>query len=299
MEESFIGGSFVWLYGRWTQEAWSCGVLGMYAPCNVEGQCALWNDIRRIVQAGRHPWCIVGDFNVVRTVEERQGMVSLARGMCEFNEFIEDLDLVDLPLKGHRFTWFGSGNKCSRLDRFLLSVEWLEHFPGLVQVSLPRGISDHVPLSLVLDETDWGPKPFRFINAWVDNPRDVQRMGIEWGKLSESFATGDVLSKFRAMRQFLQVWNAKEFGSIDDQIECYELLLDGLDDRVARGEVEDNVADERRELLDKVWQFYRLRESLWRQKSQALWLRQGDRNTRFFHRAARLRGMRSYLGYPD
>ncbi|KAK8626025.1 hypothetical protein V6N13_133679 [Hibiscus sabdariffa] len=35
MEESFIGGSFVWLYGRWTQEAWSCGVLGLYAPCNV------------------------------------------------------------------------------------------------------------------------------------------------------------------------------------------------------------------------------------------------------------------------
>ncbi|KAK8681329.1 hypothetical protein V6N13_053733 [Hibiscus sabdariffa] len=225
MEESFIGGSFVWLFGRWTQEACSCGVLGLYAPCNVEGQCALWNDIRQIVQAGRHPWCIVGDFNVVRTVEERQGMVSLARGMFEFNEFIEDLDLVDLPSKGHRFTWFGSGNKCSRLDRFLLSMEWLERFPGLVQVSLPRGISDHVPLILVLDETDWGPKPFRFINAWVDNPRDFQRMGIKW-----------------------------EFGSIDDQIESYELLLDGLDDRVARGEAEDNVADERRELMAKVSQ---------------------------------------------
>ncbi|KAL4281078.1 hypothetical protein GQ457_03G018420 [Hibiscus cannabinus] len=67
MEESCIRGSFVWLYGRWTHEAWSCGILGLYALCNVEGQCALWNDIRRIMQAGKHPWCIVGDFNVVRT----------------------------------------------------------------------------------------------------------------------------------------------------------------------------------------------------------------------------------------
>ncbi|KAK8685548.1 hypothetical protein V6N13_041548 [Hibiscus sabdariffa] len=204
--------------------------------CMGDGHKRLGLAVYLALQAGRHPWCIVGDFNVVRTVEERQGMVSLARGMCEFNEFIEDLDLADLPLKGYRFTWFGSGNKCSRVDRFLLSVEWLEAFR-------------------VMDETDWGPKPFRFINAWVDNPHNVQRMGIEWGKLSESFTTGDVLSKFRTMRQFLRVWNAKEFGSIDDQIESYELLLDGLDDRVARGEAD----------------------------------------THFFHRTARIRGMRNLI----
>ncbi|KAK8698032.1 hypothetical protein V6N13_114164 [Hibiscus sabdariffa] len=245
---------------------WKSHLLGDHLfGCMGDGHKRLGLAVYLVLQAGRHPWCIVGDFNVVRTVEERQGMVSLARGLCEFNEFIEDLDLVDLPLKGHRFTWFGSGNKCSRLD------------------------------SLVLDETDWGPKPFRFINAWVDNPRDVQRMGIECGKLSESFATGDGFSKFRAMRQFLRVWNANEFGSINDQIESYELLLDGLDDRVAQGEVVDNVADERRELLVKVWRFYHLRESLWRQKSRALWLRQGDRNTRFFHCTARIKGMRNLI----
>ncbi|KAK8538856.1 hypothetical protein V6N12_034563 [Hibiscus sabdariffa] len=199
MKESYIGGSFVWLSGRWVQEAWSCEMLGLYAPCNAEGHVTLWNDIRRILQAGGRPWCIIGDFNVVRTIEEQQGMLSLAR----------------------------------------------------VQLSLPRGISDHVPLCLVMDETDWGPRPFRFINAWVDDHRNVTRMGDEWDKLSEYF-------------------------------ESYELLLDGLDGRVARGEVEGNVAEERQGLTTQLWRFYRLHESLWRQKSRALWLRQRDHNTRFF-----------------
>ncbi|KAK8628628.1 hypothetical protein V6N13_009214 [Hibiscus sabdariffa] len=164
MKESYIGGSFVWLSGRWVQEAWSCEMLGLYAPCNAEGHVTLWNDIRRILQAGGRPWCIIGDFNVVRTIEEQQGMLSLARGPCR-------------SFYGFRTT---------------------------------------------------------------------------------------------------------EFGIMDDQIESYELLLDGLDGRVARGEVEGNVAEERQGLTTQLWRFYRLHESLWRQKSRALWLRQRDHNTRFF-----------------
>ncbi|KAK8571112.1 hypothetical protein V6N13_025668 [Hibiscus sabdariffa] len=41
MEESCIRGWFVWLVGQWVQEACLCGMLGLYAPCNVEGQVAL------------------------------------------------------------------------------------------------------------------------------------------------------------------------------------------------------------------------------------------------------------------
>lgn len=42
--------------------------------------------------------------------------------MREFQSFIEDMELADLPVLGKKFTWFGAdGNSMSRIDRFLLS----------------------------------------------------------------------------------------------------------------------------------------------------------------------------------
>ncbi|MCI69541.1 endonuclease/exonuclease/phosphatase family protein, partial [Trifolium medium] len=38
--------------------------------------------------------------------------------------FIDDAVLFDLPLSGHKFTWYkGDGLSMSHLDRFLLSEE--------------------------------------------------------------------------------------------------------------------------------------------------------------------------------
>jgi len=42
-----------------------------------------------------------------------------------FNQFIDDNDLIDLPLGGRKYTWFkGDDIFMSRLDRFLLSEQW-------------------------------------------------------------------------------------------------------------------------------------------------------------------------------
>jgi hypothetical protein len=47
------------------------------------------------------------------------------------SRFIEDNNLVDIPLHGRKFTWFkGDGLSMSRLDRFLLSEEWCLVWPN-------------------------------------------------------------------------------------------------------------------------------------------------------------------------
>ncbi|MCI60007.1 endonuclease/exonuclease/phosphatase family protein, partial [Trifolium medium] len=52
--------------------------------------------------------CVVGDFNSVRSVDERKG-VSEGGGWKEdtrlFNVLIENSWLADLPLMGRKFTW--------------------------------------------------------------------------------------------------------------------------------------------------------------------------------------------------
>jgi hypothetical protein len=70
---------------------------------------------------------VVGDFNAVRSVEERVGVnIADPRGVSteiiEFRNFVEELELVDLPILGRKFTWYHeSGRAMSRLDRILIS----------------------------------------------------------------------------------------------------------------------------------------------------------------------------------
>lgn len=107
-----------------------------------------------------------GDFNVVRNRSERSNCMGLLNGLKDFGRFIDKCKLVDLPLMGKNFTWYGSDNK-SRLDRFFMDEEWLEHFEYLQHQGLKRSISDHILILLANEIVDWGLRPFKFINVWL------------------------------------------------------------------------------------------------------------------------------------
>nr|KYP41921.1 hypothetical protein KK1_036692 [Cajanus cajan] len=87
----------------------------------------------------------------------------------EFNEFINNMELEDVPLNGRSFTWFRpNGKAISRIDRILISREWWSAWENCVQFVLDRNIFDHCPLMLSQKKVDWGPKPFRSINCWSE-----------------------------------------------------------------------------------------------------------------------------------
>lgn len=116
-------------------------------------------------------FCICGDFNYVPSVEERRGRNVLFRQLdaYNFNNFIDGCFLIDLPLYGRLFTWYrGDGISMSRFDRFLLSGKWCESWPNCIQVANHRGLSDHVPVVLDVDDSNWGPRPLRMLKCWSD-----------------------------------------------------------------------------------------------------------------------------------
>jgi hypothetical protein len=47
--------------------------------------------------------------------------------MVAFDRFLNNLELIDMPLVGRRFTWLHpNGVAMSRLDRILISPAWFE-----------------------------------------------------------------------------------------------------------------------------------------------------------------------------
>jgi len=103
-------------------------IVNVYAPCGTVAKQVLWNQLSGFVlNNGDANLCLCGDFNSVRSSEERKhrGSVFRQHDTNIFNAFITDSLLVDLPICGRLFTWYrGDDYSMSRLDRFLLSYNW-------------------------------------------------------------------------------------------------------------------------------------------------------------------------------
>ncbi|XP_028062229.1 uncharacterized protein LOC114265607 [Camellia sinensis] len=149
-----------------SSNCFQCTLVNIYALNEVLRRRQLWDSLVSICQHFPNPWCMGGDFNEIRYMGERKGCSSRERGMKDFNEFVEKLELTDMPLLGRQYTWCNAldRNMWSRIDRFLLDLKWMEKF-SFKQWGLPRTISDHCPILIKEDDRDWGPKPFKFINA--------------------------------------------------------------------------------------------------------------------------------------
>lgn len=127
-----------------------------------------------------------GDFNTVRDKIERGEKNSTYR--CgearEFNDFIEAMGLIEVPLVGGRFTWSNKdGSARSRLDRFLLSKQLLDSWKIEGEIIGDKDISDHAPIWLKANTKDWGPKPFRLNNCWFEHKDSKSFMEKEWKAL--------------------------------------------------------------------------------------------------------------------
>ena len=95
---------------------------------------------------------------------EREGVnneTTNSTDIVRFNEFIERCDLRDIPEVGRKFTWYRpNGKSRSRLDKVLVSDEWLTQWPDSKQFVQSRQVSDH---TIIVKNSikDWGQKPFQ------------------------------------------------------------------------------------------------------------------------------------------
>ena len=79
-------------------------LTNIYAPCTPAGKTQFINWFRDIQMPPEILWMIVGDFNLIRSPEDRNRPGGDVNEMLLFNEAISALGLTDLILKGRRFT---------------------------------------------------------------------------------------------------------------------------------------------------------------------------------------------------
>ncbi|KAJ1426339.1 Zinc finger, CCHC-type [Sesbania bispinosa] len=111
----------------------------------------LWDTLQPLHLISTHPWCCMGDFNEVLSQAEKVGLrPSNTAGINLFRNFLDQSDLMDLELKGCKFTWTSNPRDDfvtrEKLDRVLVNWAWRTDFPNAMALALPAVSSDHSPI---------------------------------------------------------------------------------------------------------------------------------------------------------
>jgi exonuclease III len=243
LRHSFTGDGFLGICVEWM--AGLLYIVNIYSSCLLSGKKKLWADLLDFKSNNdQGEWCLGGDFNSVSTVGERKGRHGTGgqTERSEFCSFIDALEVVDIPVTGKKFSWFSpDGLAMSRLDRFLLSEGFIEKGGISNQRIGDRDISDHCPVWLECSTLNWGPKPFKFLNCWLQHPEFISFVKDNWDSAIIRGNSAFILKeKLNRLKEALKNWNREVFGIVDLNIEKTVKELNDMEDQIANDVLDPN-----------------------------------------------------------
>uniref|UniRef100_A0A2N9JBI5 CCHC-type domain-containing protein n=1 Tax=Fagus sylvatica TaxID=28930 RepID=A0A2N9JBI5_FAGSY len=185
-----------------------------------------------------------------------------------FRSALDDCTLLDLGFSGWPFTWSnrrdGSAETWVRLDRGVCSKAWLDLHPNARIKHVSMATSDH--LALVLDTLGSNQgftrrkTRFRFEQAWVKDPACE-------GVVTDAWTT------------------EREGRGGPKKSKTIKVLLQHCEENLEVDQNREKANQLRRELNTQLEE----EELYWQQRSRVCWLKEGDKNTKFFHAFANQR----------
>jgi len=82
-------------------------ITNMYTPCDSGRRQLLWTRLGSLINNNKEAfWCVNGDFNAIQSSDGRRSWLSVSRkeNFSNFNQFIDENILLDLPLCERSFT---------------------------------------------------------------------------------------------------------------------------------------------------------------------------------------------------
>ncbi|GMI73679.1 hypothetical protein HRI_001037200 [Hibiscus trionum] len=279
---------YIAVFGNLAQLSCKIGFLNIYGPSIDTEKQSFFEDLKSFMVGQEVIWCLGGDFNVFLNMEEKSGRSWNCSNMELFRSFIQDTALVDLPLKGGKYTWSSNRDPPTlvRLDRFLISSALLSVAPSLVQSLLPKSLSDHNGILLEVDRINWGPKPFKLFNYQMEENGFDDIISRVVARCKPGSNKGGIASILKLSKQAIKQWSRTEKCCSKSKLKEVEGQISSIEAAVQQGSGAPIDYDLLANLRIQLQELLRKEESVWIQNSRVKWFIEGDRNTKFFHLVA-------------
>ena len=261
-------------------------IYGLYTRRDL---ASLWSWLRLISnREGHKPWVVLGDFNVVKTVDEKMG--GLNSWSAESDDFVDcciDTQLDDLRYTGHQFTWSkGEGDSflAQKLDRVLVNPSWLGIFGDSIACFLDPGSSDHSPMKVQLGiELHHRKTPFKFFDFWSQSPHFLTIVADAWKTHFWGSPPYRFCQKLKEVKRSLKELNSLHYSNLHQRAAQAKVRLHQIQELLRLSLGDPLLKEQESQVLNDFIDLSRAEESFFRQKSRISWLVEGDSNTSFFH----------------
>uniref|UniRef100_A0A803P3X8 Reverse transcriptase domain-containing protein n=1 Tax=Cannabis sativa TaxID=3483 RepID=A0A803P3X8_CANSA len=265
---------------------------GFYGSPDPGGRKFSWQLMEKLRNMVNGAWICGGDFNeIVKGSEKKGGGPKQESQMSAFRRAISYCNFKEIKMEGGEFTWCnGRQSKLvfEKLDRVLANPEWFTKFGDTSATLLPWWNSDHRPLVLngnignnqASKETRWRTR-FHYEQAWAAEEECGKIIESVWLDGSNWGDPHGLRSQINHCGEILKDWNKDKKAELRARTKKLKEEL-----KVVSSSTDEKDWQHRRKVERDLNAVEEKEEILWRQRSRAIWLAHGDRNTKYFHHKA-------------